>query len=74
VSLAIDDFGTGYSFRSNLKDIPARKLKLDYAYVTVLPKDAKDRKILMLYLMTMSMPFREFSTQNPCRKTSFFHG
>lgn len=46
VGLAIDDFGTGYSCLANLKDIPAGKLKLDRAFVTVLPQDKRAMSVV----------------------------
>lgn len=46
VSLAIDDFGTGYSCLANLKDIPATKLKLDRAFVIVLPHDRRAMSVV----------------------------
>lgn len=46
VSLAIDDFGTGYSCLANLKDIPATKLKLDRAFVRVLPNDKRSLSVV----------------------------
>lgn len=46
VSLSIDDFGTGYSCLANLKDIPAKKLKLDRAFVTVLPEDRRAQSVV----------------------------
>ena len=46
VSLAIDDFGTGYSCLANLKDIPAKKIKLDRAFITVLPEDRRAQAVV----------------------------
>lgn len=41
VGLAIDDFGTGFSCLTSLKDLPATKLKLDRAFISVLPGDRR---------------------------------
>jgi len=46
VRLAIDDFGTGYSCLANLKDIPAGKLKLDQAFIKVLPEDRRSLSVV----------------------------
>jgi len=39
-------FGTGYSCLANLKDIPAKKIKLDRAFVTVLPEDRRAQAVV----------------------------
>jgi len=41
VGLSIDNFGTGFSCLSNLKDIPATKLKLGRAFTMALPQDKR---------------------------------
>ncbi|WP_232367675.1 sensor domain-containing protein [Tritonibacter horizontis] len=46
ISLAIDDFGTGYSSLSLLKDLPIGRLKLDRRFITNLPHNVKDDRIV----------------------------
>jgi len=50
MGLAVDDFGTGYSSLSTIKDLPATKLKLDRAFVCVLPEDR--RALIVVKAMT----------------------
>ena len=46
ISMSIDDFGTGYSCLANLKDIPARKLKLDRSFTSAMPQDTRSQAIV----------------------------
>jgi diguanylate cyclase (GGDEF)-like protein len=50
VSLAIDNFGTGFSCLSNLKDIPATKLKLGRAFMTSLSDDRRSLSVVKAML------------------------
>ena len=43
--IAIDDFGTGMSSLARIRELPARKLKLDRALVFPLPEDAAGRNV-----------------------------
>jgi diguanylate cyclase (GGDEF)-like protein/PAS domain S-box-containing protein len=46
IDLSIDDFGTGYSSLQYLRDIPAKKLKIDKTFVGRLEHSTADRAII----------------------------
>ncbi len=46
IDLSIDDFGTGYSSLQYLRDIPAKKLKIDQTFVARIEHSTADRAII----------------------------
>lgn len=46
IEIAVDDFGTGYSSMAYLKELPARTLKIDRAFITGVPENPADCRIL----------------------------
>jgi diguanylate cyclase (GGDEF)-like protein len=46
VRIAIDDFGTGYSPLTNLRHVPARRLKVDRSFIRGLESQGHDRAIV----------------------------
>ncbi|WP_319779875.1 EAL domain-containing protein [Maridesulfovibrio sp.] len=46
ITFSIDDFGTGYSSLSHLKNLPMHTLKIDQSFVSGLPTNKSDAKIV----------------------------
>jgi diguanylate cyclase (GGDEF)-like protein/PAS domain S-box-containing protein len=46
VDISIDDFGTGYSSLQYLRDLPARRLKIDQTFVSRIEHSSADRAII----------------------------
>jgi diguanylate cyclase (GGDEF)-like protein/PAS domain S-box-containing protein len=46
VDLSIDDFGTGYSSLQYLRDLPAKRLKIDQTFVARIESSTADRAII----------------------------
>ncbi len=46
IDISIDDFGTGYSSLQYLRDIPARRLKIDQTFVSRIEHSTADRAII----------------------------
>lgn len=46
IDISIDDFGTGYSSLQYLRDLPAKRLKIDQTFVSRIESSAADRAII----------------------------
>ena len=46
IDISIDDFGTGYSSLQYLRDLPAKRLKIDQTFVSRIENSAADRAII----------------------------
>ncbi len=46
IEIAVDDFGTGYSSMAYLKELPAKTLKIDRTFITGVPENPADCRIL----------------------------
>ncbi|MBI9101881.1 MAG: EAL domain-containing protein [Spirochaetales bacterium] len=69
ISIAIDDFGTGYSNIEYLQDLEADILKIDRKFISGLPHDTRQEKIVLaiinmakalnLYIVAEGVEYRE---------------